>query len=146
MNTDTCSNALNYGAINKGAALVCEGLVESALMHATSLGNLTLDIRSYPNEKFGPCKGIACLRGDEEAATCVNDDGYGLSTAIFSRDTARAHKVAADIQFGICHINAHAVHDAARMPFCGVESSGIGRFGCNAGIAEATLTCARSSS
>ena len=68
----------------------------------------------------------------------ANDSEYGLSAAVFSRDTARAMRVAQRIESGICHINAATVHDEPQMPFGGVKSSGYGRFGGKAGIAEFT--------
>ena len=63
---------------------------------------------------------------------------YGLSAAVFGRDTARAMQVAQRIESGICHVNGPTVHDEAQMPFAGVKASGIGRFGGRAGIAEFT--------
>lgn len=57
---------------------------------------------------------------------------------MFSRDTARALKVAARIESGICHINAPTVHDEPQMPFGGTKASGYGRFGGRAGIEEFT--------
>ncbi len=39
---------------------------------------------------------------------------------------------------GMCHINGATVHDEAQMPFGGTKSSGYGRFGGKAGIAEFT--------
>ncbi|WP_163202580.1 aldehyde dehydrogenase family protein, partial [Citrobacter koseri] len=62
------------------------------------------------------------------------DTEYGLSSAVFSRDIARALGVAKRIEAGICHINAPTVHDEAQIPFGGMKSSGYGRFGGKAGI------------
>jgi vanillin dehydrogenase len=78
------------------------------------------------------------VRGTEEAIRVANDTEYGLSSAIFSRDIARALQVAKRIESGICHINGPTVHDEAQMPFGGVKGSGYGRFGGSAGIAEFT--------
>lgn len=146
MNTATCRNALISAAINKEATLVCGGMVESALMPATLLGNVTPEIHVYHKATSWPDKRIVCTRSDEENIAHVNDDEYGLSAAIFRWDTACALNVAAGIQSGICHINGRADQDVARMPLGGVKNNGIGRFGCKAGIAEFTLTCAGSMS
>lgn len=78
------------------------------------------------------------VSGDDEAVACANDNEYGLSSAVFTRDTARGLNVAARIQSGICHVNGPTVHDEAQMPFGGVKGSGIGTFGGKAGIAEFT--------
>jgi vanillin dehydrogenase len=61
---------------------------------------------------------------------------FGLSAAIFSRDTARA--LAQRVESGICHINGPTVHDEAQMPFGGVKSSGYGSFGSKAAIEHFT--------
>ena len=76
--------------------------------------------------------------GVEEAIACANDNEFGLSSAVFGGDIARAMAVAGRIESGICHINGPTVHDEAQMPFGGVKGSGMGRFGGKAGIAEFT--------
>jgi len=72
--------------------------------------------------------------GDEALLAIANDSAFGLSTAIFSRDTSRALALAQRLESGICHINGPTVHDEAQMPFGGVKASGYGSFGGRAGI------------
>lgn len=131
-------NALIDDALEKGATLVCGGRATDTLMPATLLDHVTPAMKIFGEESFGPVKSIVRVRGDEEAIACANDNAYGLSAAVFSRDIARAMQVAGRIQSGICHINGPTVHDEAQMPFGGVKESGIGRFGGRAGIAEFT--------
>ena len=75
---------------------------------------------------------------EAEAIRLANDTEYGLSSAVFSRDIARALRVAEQLETGMCHINGATVHDEAQMPFGGMKGSGYGRFGGRAGIAEFT--------
>ncbi len=131
-------NALIEDAVSKGAVVVCGGKADSTLFPATLLDHVTPDMNIYSDESFGPVKGIVRVNGDEEAIACANDNEYGLASAVFSRDTARAMRVAQRIESGICHINGPTVHDEAQMPFGGVKGSGIGRFGGKAGVAEFT--------
>jgi len=138
MSTVLRCNALIDDAIAKGAKLLCGGKADSTLMPATLLDHVTTEMKLYSEESFGPVKGIVRVNGDEEAIACANDNEYGLSSAVFSRDTARALNVAGRIQSGICHVNAPTVHDEAQMPFGGVKGSGIGHFGGRAGIAAFT--------
>ena len=138
MSTVERCNALIDDALAKGAKLVCGGKAESTLMPATLLDHVTPDMRIYHDESFGPVKGIVRVRGEDAAIACANDNAYGLSSAVFSRDMARAWGVAQRIESGICHINGPTVHDEAQMPFGGVKESGFGRFGGKAGIAEFT--------
>ncbi|WP_322101508.1 aldehyde dehydrogenase [Paraburkholderia sp. J41] len=138
MSTVERCNALIDDALAKGATLVCGGKAHSTLMPATLLDHVTPEMRIYHDESFGPVKGIVRVRGEDAAIACANDNAYGLSSAVFSRDTARAWNVAQRIESGICHINGPTVHDEAQMPFGGVKESGFGRFGGKAGIAEFT--------
>lgn len=138
MSTVERCNALIDDALAKGAQLVCGGKADSTLMPATLLDRVTPEMRLYHDESFGPVKGIVRVRDEEAAIACANDNAYGLASAVFSRDTARAWHVAQRIESGICHINGPTVHDEAQMPFGGVKESGFGRFGGKAGIAEFT--------
>ena len=131
-------NALIDDALSRGATLVCGGKSENTLMQATLLDHVTPAMRIYHDESFGPVKPIVRVRGEEAAIACANDNPYGLASAVFSRDTARALNVARRIESGICHINGPTVHDEPQAPFGGVKDSGFGRFGGRAGIAEFT--------
>jgi len=138
MSTVHRCNALIDDALAKGATLVCGGKADSTLMPATLLDHVTAEMKIYHEESFGPVKPIVRVNGVEEAIACANDNEYGLSAAVFGRDTARALNVARRIESGICHVNGPTVHDEAQMPFGGVKGSGMGRFGGKAGIAEFT--------
>jgi benzaldehyde dehydrogenase (NAD) len=138
MSTVERCNALIDDALAKGAKLVCGGKATSTLMPATLIDHVTPAMRIYHDESFGPVKAIVRVRGEEAALVCANDNEYGLSSAVFSRDVARAINFAKRIESGICHINGSTVHDEAQMPFGGIKASGFGRFGGKAGIAEFT--------
>jgi benzaldehyde dehydrogenase (NAD) len=138
MRTVERCNHLIDDALTKGARLLCGGKADSTLMPATLLDHVTPDMLIYAEESFGPVKGIVRVSGDDAAVACANDNAYGLASAVFSRDVARAMNVARRIESGICHINGPTVHDEAQMPFGGVKASGFGRFGGRAGVAEFT--------
>ncbi|MGE8317716.1 MAG: aldehyde dehydrogenase [Comamonas sp.] len=133
-------NALIDDALARGATLVCGGKADSTLMPATLLDNVTPAMRIFHEETFGPVKAIVRVSGEEEAIACANDNEFGLSSAVFTRDTARGWRVAARIEAGICHINGPTVHDEAQMPFGGVKASGYGHFGGRQGIDAFTDT------
>jgi len=138
MSTVEHCNALIDDALAKGAKLLCGGKAENTLMPATLLDHVTPAMRIYSEETFGPVKAIVRVNGVDEAVACANDNEYGLSSAVFGGDIARAFNVARRIDSGICHVNGPTVHDEAQMPFGGVKGSGIGRFGGKAGIHEFT--------
>ena len=127
-------NDLIDDALAKGATLVCGGKAENTLMPATLLDHVTPAMRIYREETFAPVKAIVRVDGEEAAIACANDNEFGLSSAVFTRDMARGWRVAQRIESGICHVNGPTVHDEAQMPFGGVKASGWGRFGGRAGI------------
>ena len=127
-------NELIDDALAKGATLVCGGKAENTLMPATLLDHVTPAMRIYREETFAPVKAIVRVDGEEAAIACANDNEFGLSSAVFTRDMARGWRVAQRIEAGICHVNGPTVHDEAQMPFGGVKASGWGRFGGRAGI------------
>jgi len=134
MGTVERCNALIDDALAKGAKLLCGGKSENTLFPATLIDHVTSEMAIYREESFGPVKGIVRVDGIEAAIACANDNPYGLSSALFSRDIAKAWNVAKRIQSGICHINGPTVHDEAQMPFGGVKDSGYGRFGGQSGV------------
>jgi len=134
MSTVNRVNALIDDALAQGALLVCGGKAENTLMPATLLDHVTPAMRIYHEETFAPVKAIVRVDGEEAAIACANDNPFGLSSAVFTGDTARGWRVAQRIEAGICHVNGPTVHDEAQMPFGGVKASGWGRFGGQAGI------------
>jgi len=125
-------------AVGKGAKVVAGGKRKGSIVEATIVDRVTPQMRIYREESFGPVKPVVRVNGEEEAIRVANDTEYGLSAAVFSRDIQRALNVAKRIESGICHINGPTVHDEAQMPFGGMKSSGYGRFGSKAVIAEFT--------
>jgi benzaldehyde dehydrogenase (NAD) len=134
MSTVERCNALIDDALAKGATLVCGGKAQNTLMPATVLDHVTPAMDIYREESFGPVKAVVRVNGVEEAVAIANDNEFGLSSAVFGRDVARAWNVAQRIEAGICHVNGPTVHDEAQMPFGGVKASGYGRFGGRAGV------------
>jgi acyl-CoA reductase-like NAD-dependent aldehyde dehydrogenase len=121
-------------AIAAGAVSVNGGPSDGVLMPATVVDKVTPAMKLFREESFGPVVGIIRARDEAHAIELANDTEYGLSAAVFTRDTARGLRVARQIKSGICHINGPTVHDEAQMPFGGVKASGYGRFGGKAGI------------
>lgn len=122
-------------AVSKGAELLTGGeTTQNVLMPAHLVDKVTPDMKLFRDESFGPVVGIIRARDEEHAIELANDTEYGLSAAVFTRDTARGIKVARRIQSGICHVNASTVSDEPQMPFGGMKASGYGRFGGKAGI------------
>ena len=127
-------NSLIEDALAHGAVALAGGTSDSVLMCATVIDRVNEAMKLYRDESFGPVVAMIRAKDEEDAIRLANDSDYGLSAAVFTRDTARGLKVARRIRSGICHVNGPTVHDEAQMPFGGVGASGYGRFGGKAGI------------
>ena len=133
--------ALIDDALAKGAELLVSGeTTENVIMPAHLVDKVTPEMKLFRDESFGPVVGIAHARDEAHAIELANDTEYGLSSAVFTKDTARGLKVARQIQAGICHVNASTVSDEPQMPFGGMKASGYGRFGGRQGIDAFTET------
>lgn len=84
--------------------------------------------RVVKEEIFGPCCHIAPFDSEEEVLRLANDNEYGLATAIWTQNLARAHRVSRRMQVGLAWVNSWFLRDL-RTPFGGAKQSGIGREG-----------------
>lgn len=125
-------------AQSHGASLPLGINIVDAVVQPSIVVDVTPEMRLYAEESFGPVCTIQRFRSEEEAVKLANDSEYGLSSAVFSQNIAKAFSIAKQIDSGICHINGATVHDEAQMPFGGVKDSGYGRFGSKASIPEFT--------
>ena len=82
--------------------------------------------RGYYEELFGPAFMVFKVSSEEEAIELANDTPFGLGSAIFSSDSARAEKVGSQIDSGMVYINTPE-ETREYLPFGGVKRSGIGR-------------------
>ena len=121
-------------AVAAGAVQTNGGAADGVLMPAHVIDKVTPEMKLFREESFGPVVGIIRARDEAHAIELANDTEYGLSAAVFTRDTARGLRVARQIKSGICHVNGPTVHDEAQMPFGGTKASGYGKFGGKAGI------------
>ncbi|MAP93502.1 MAG: 2-hydroxymuconic semialdehyde dehydrogenase [Ponticaulis sp.] len=79
-------------------------------------------------EIFGPCAHITPFDSDDEALAMANNTRYGLASMVWTENLSRAHRVASQLETGICWVNSWFLRDL-RTPFGGSKSSGIGREG-----------------
>jgi len=84
------------------------------------------DMGFVTDEVFGPLMAVLPFDDEAEVVARANATPYGLSGAVFSRDLARANRVANAIEAGSVWINDYGTLPES-VPFGGYKRSGIGR-------------------
>ena len=129
-------------AVAKGATVVVGGRrVRDAVADGpnyyapTVLTGATPAMQLSCEETFGPV--VAIFRFDDEAEVVAqaNDTPFGLAAYFYTRDIARAWRVADALETGIVGINEGALA-AEAAPFGGVKESGYGREGSTHGLED----------
>jgi betaine-aldehyde dehydrogenase len=82
--------------------------------------------RAVREEIFGPVVAVLPFDDEEDAIRLANDTIYGLSGSIWTRDGARALRVARAVETGVLSINSNSSVRVA-TPFGGFKQSGYGR-------------------
>ena len=84
------------------------------------------DMTIAREEIFGPVLAALEFETLEDAIRQANDNPYGLAAAVWTRDIAKAHRVARQLKAGTVWINTYNNYDPA-APFGGYKMSGYGR-------------------
>lgn len=129
--------------ICEGARLVCGGkhytdphLMKGNFVPPTVFADVTPDMKIFQEEIFGPVACVLPFDTEEEAIELANCSDYGLAGAVFSRDGARALRVAAKIQAGQIYVNQYFSPAMIESAGTGWKHSGLGV----AGIDKYTTT------
>lgn len=102
----------------------------------TVLTNVKKGMPAYDEEIFGPVASIIAAKDEQDAIRIANDSIFGLGAAVFTRDTQRGRRIAAEeIEAGCCFVNQFVKSDP-RLPFGGIKESGYGRELSHYGIKE----------
>ena len=125
-------------AMARGAQVVTGGsrhALGGTFFAPTVLAGATTAMKLAHEETFGPVAAVFRFEREDEVIRLANDTPYGLAAYFYTRDIARAFRVADEIEAGMIGINS-AILGNEIAPFGGVKESGLGREGGRHGIEE----------
>jgi aldehyde dehydrogenase (NAD+) len=125
---DRVMSFINAGK-SEGAKLLAGGNRvgnQGYFIEPTVFTGVTDEMKIARDEIFGPVMNILRFSDIDEVIRRGNQTYFGLAAAVWTRDIAKAHRLAASLRAGTVWINCYDVFDAA-APFGGFKMSGIGR-------------------
>jgi acyl-CoA reductase-like NAD-dependent aldehyde dehydrogenase len=124
----------------KGGVVVCGGApTEGSLCYPPTLIDMCTDtMKVVRDETFGPVLAVVRVTGAADAMRRTNAGRYGLGASIWTKNVARAQRLAERLDVGIVTINNHAFSGAIpALPWGGTRETGFGV--ANSGHALATF-------
>lgn len=125
-------------AVANGATSLIGGqsLAEGGLFYPpTVLRDAHPDMLLAREETFGPVAPLFRFTDEREALRLANDTASGLAAYLYTRDLARAWRVADALEVGMVGINEASISTEI-APFGGIKDSGYGREGSRHGLDE----------
>ena len=127
-------------ALAKGAKVALGGKrhpLGGTFFEPTILTQVTPQMLVSREETFGPVAPVFAFETEQDAVRMANDTEFGLASYFYTRDLARALRVAEQLEYGIVGLNTGLISTEV-APFGGVKESGFGREGSKYGILDYT--------
>jgi succinate-semialdehyde dehydrogenase/glutarate-semialdehyde dehydrogenase len=125
-------------AVAKGARVLTGGRrheLGGSFFEPTVLADATAQMKVAREETFGPLAPLFRFTDEAELIAAANDTEFGLAAYFYSRDNARAWRVAEALEVGMVGVNVGLMANEA-VPFGGIKESGVGREGSRYGIED----------
>jgi len=109
-----------------GGAATVDSLPDGLFIRPTVLADVDNAMTIAREEVFGPVAAMITFRDEDDAVRIANDTDFGLAAGIWTKDVARAHRVASRVRAGTVWINNYR-KSGYSTPFGGFGMSGLGR-------------------
>lgn len=109
-----------------GGAATVDGFANGFWVEPTVFDVSSDEATIAREEIFGPVMSIFTFRDEDDVTARANATPLGLAAGVFTQNLARAHRMAARLDAGVCWINTYNL-TPIEMPFGGMKMSGIGR-------------------
>lgn len=136
ISAESRDRCLSYiaNAQEQGARLLCGGgapelpatLSDGYYIQPTIFADVAPDMQLFREEVFGPVVSVTAFQDEHDALRLANDTVFALGAAVWTRDVARAHRVASQVRAGVIWVNDHHKNDP-RSIWGGYDESGYGK-------------------
>lgn len=128
-------------ALQRGARLCCggrrrPGMPTDLYFEATVLEGVTPQMRVFREETFGPVAPLTAYSSEEELLELARSGEHGLVGAVYTRDLARAYRIAESLHCGVVNVNETTNYWELQVPYGGAGHSGVGRIGGRCSLEE----------